>query len=260
MLIRPLRVLAAALAFSSTLRAENAFVGKWKIDEAKSHISGSSDSVAAAGPNTWKFQYGAYSWTVKADGTYQPTPLGDTVSMRVLGPVSWQFDHKSDGKPTGSETWNLAPTRNSMTRTFTGHDENGKPYTGVSTMRRTSGSGGFEGSWESTEVTLPFHEVDVAANGNDGVSLLLPEDGTHYSLKFDGKEYPERGPRIPAGLTVSAKLLGPRKVEASTRINGKVFDREEWELSEDGNTFTYKELDAGTEKPIVIVLHRMRDR
>jgi hypothetical protein len=42
---------------------------------------------------------------------------------------------------------------------------------------------------------------------------------------------------------------------ATTTLNGKVFDHEEWKISPDGTTFTYTEHDAGTEKPSVIVLH-----
>jgi hypothetical protein len=44
---------------ASTLFAENPFVGKWKIDVANSHMTGTTDSVTAEGPNQWKFQDGS---------------------------------------------------------------------------------------------------------------------------------------------------------------------------------------------------------
>jgi hypothetical protein len=153
--------------------------------------------------------------------------------------------------------WVLAADGRSMTQTFTSKNEKGEPTTGVTTMKRTTGSSGFEGTWESTEVKLPFTEVDVEANGDNGVTVRLPEDGTHYSLKFDGKEYPEEGPRLPAGMTVSAKVTGARTIEAHTRLNGKLFDTEEWEVSPDGMTFTYSQRDEGADKPALIILHRM---
>jgi ABC-type oligopeptide transport system substrate-binding subunit len=77
------------------------------------------------------------------------------------------------------------------------------------------------------------------------------------SLKFDGKEYPEHSPRLPAGITVSAEMTGARTLRAYTRLNGKVFDTEDWEVSADGKTFTYKQLDEGTTEPVVIVQHRI---
>jgi len=58
-------------------------------------------------------------------------------------------------------------------------------------------------------------------------------------------------------MTVSARITGSRTVVATTRLNHKVFDTEEWEISADGSTFTYKQYDAGTTNPAVIVLHRI---
>jgi hypothetical protein len=250
-------ILGVVMALSCALHAANPFVGKWKIDEAKSQLAGFSDSIIAAGPNTWKFQDGPFSWAVKADGTEQPTPFGSTVALKVVNPSIWEFTNKSNGKIISTESWVLATDGKSMTRTFASKNQNGEPTKSASTMKRTAGTAGFEGTWESTEVKLGFTEVDIEAYGDDGITVRLPEDGTHYSLKFDGKEYPEEGPRLPAGMTVSAKITGPRTIEARTRLNGKLFDTEEWEVSEDGLTFTYKQQDEGDDKPVVIVQHRM---
>jgi hypothetical protein len=124
-------------------------------------------------------------------------------------------------------------------------------------MKRVAGKSGFEGTWETTEVQMTFTEVDIAANGDDGITVTLPEDGTTYSLKFDGKEYPEHGPRLPSGMTVSATRTGARTVKAITRLNGKPFDEEEWEVSPDGTTQTYTQYTIGSPKPAIVILHRM---
>ncbi|HKD78793.1 MAG TPA: hypothetical protein VKH81_03820 [Candidatus Angelobacter sp.] len=251
-----LSVAAITLIVSSNLYAANPFVGKWKIDEAKSRIAGSTDSVKAVGPNTWKFQYGTFSWTVKADGTDQPTPFGST-AMRVLNATTWKFTNKNNGKQLGNETWVLSADGKSMKRTYTGQKENGEPFSATAIMKRTAGTTGFEGTWESEEVQMTFTEVDIAANGDDGVTLHIPADGTTFSLKFDGKDYPEKGPRIPDGTTVSATLAGPRKARAITKLNGKNIDTEDWEVSADGRTFTYTAQDTSGSKPVVILLHRV---
>jgi hypothetical protein len=256
-MLKHFSTIALVLASYSSLYAQNPFVGKWKIDEASSHIAGTSDSVTATGPNAWKFQYGAFSWTVKADGTDQPTAFGNTASLKVVNPSTWEFINKSNGITISTETWALAADGKSMTRTFTSKDEGGKPTSGVSTMKRTAGTSGFEGTWESTKVELPFTEIDIAANGDDGVTLHVPADGTHYSLKFDGKEYPEEGPRLPSGMTVSGVKTGALSVKIHTKQNGNTFDTEDWEISADGLTFTYKEQDEGVDKPVVVVLRRI---
>jgi hypothetical protein len=248
-------VFGLVLILSHPLQATNPFVGKWKIDEAKSHITGAIDSVKAAGPNTWEFEYGSFSWTVKANNTDQPTPFG-TTALKVLNSTTWRFTNKSNGKPTLNETWVLSADNQTMTRTFVGKDENGQQTSTSATMKRDSGTTGFEGSWEITESQLPFTEIDIEPNGDDGITVYAPVDGTTYSLKFDGKDYPEHGPRIPAGVTVSARMTGPRTVHAFTKLNGKVFDNEDWEISADGMTYTYTQHDAGTDNPAVIILHR----
>jgi hypothetical protein len=254
MLSKLLSVVVFLLALSATLYADNPFVGKWRIDKSKSRIAGSIDSVTAAGPNTWTFAFGNFSWTVKADGTQQSTPFG-TSAMKIINPTSWQFTNMTKDKPSGTETWVLAADGQSMTRTFTGTQATGQPFSGVANLKRIAGTRGFAGTWQSTEVQMTFTEVDIAANGDHGVSLLLPGDGTKYSLKLDGQQYPEGCPRVPTGMTVSAKLTGPRTVAATTRQNGKVLDTEEWEVSTDGSTFTYTEHDAGAAQPVVIILH-----
>ena len=249
-------VVAVGVA-SSTMHAESPFVGKWKIDPAKSHITGTKDSITAEGPDQWKFQYGAFSWRVKANGSDQPTPFGSTVSMQVVNPSTWQFTNKSDGKTISHETWVLSADGKSMTRTFNSEGPNGEPTSGVTSMKRVAGSRGFEGTWETTDVKLPFTEVDIEPNGNNGITVRLPEDGTTYSLQFDGREYSEHSPRLPEGVTVSAEVTGMRTARFHTTQNGKVFDTEEWEVSPDGSTFTYKQQDEGTADQVVIILHRL---
>lgn len=227
MRLKQVEVAALTLALASSVYAANPFIGKWKIDEAKSHLTGSTDSVAAAGPNTWSFKDGAFSWKVRADGTDQPTAFG-TTAMKVVNTTTWEFTYKSNGRTTGTETWVLAADGQSMKRAFSVPNATGEMSSGFETVKRTAGTSGFEGTWESTEVKMTFTEVDVEPNGDDGVTLRLPEDGTHYSLKFDGKDYPEEGPRLPAGMTVSAKMTGPRTIRAVTKLNGTAFDTEDW--------------------------------
>jgi hypothetical protein len=97
-------LIALGCSFTATLSAASPFAGKWKFDAAKSKITGTTDSVAAAGPNTWKFTYGSFSWTVKADGTDQPTPFGSTVALKVLSPTGWELTNRTNGKLASTDT------------------------------------------------------------------------------------------------------------------------------------------------------------
>ena len=109
--------IAMGCAFAAAIPAASPFAGKWKFNAAKSTLTGATDSVAAAGPNTWKFSYGTFSWTVKADGTDQPTAFGTTVALKVVSPAKWQLTDKAQGKVTATEIWDLSADGKSMTRT-----------------------------------------------------------------------------------------------------------------------------------------------
>src|ERR1019366_7936151 len=148
-------------AFASIVpAASNPFAGKWKFNASKSKVTGTTDSIAAAGANAWKFTYGSYSWTLKADGTDQPTPFGNTVALKVVSPTTWQLTDKVKGKVTTTETWVLADDGQSMTRTSAGKHENGDAFTDVLKEKRTAGAKGFEGTWETAEFKGAPPEVD----------------------------------------------------------------------------------------------------
>jgi hypothetical protein len=259
MFFRHTLLVAIALggAFASTVPAASLFAGKWKFNQSKSKIAGTSDSVAAAGPNTWKFTYGSFSWTVKADGTDQPTPVGNTVALKVVSPTTWQLTDKVNGKVTSTETWVLSDDGQSMTRTSAGKHENGQAFSDVTKMKRTAGAKGFEGTWESVDYKGAPPEVDIENATDAGLTLTISAESVKFVVTFDGKDNPVLGPRVPAGTTMSAKMAGPRKISAATKFKDKVMDSETWEVSADGKTFTYTEQDAGEAKPIVAVYDRL---
>jgi ABC-type oligopeptide transport system substrate-binding subunit len=57
-------------------------------------------------------------------------------------------------------------------------------------------------------------------------------------------------------LADQAKLVGTRKVEATTKLKGKIFDHEQWEVSADGKTYIYTQRNIGATNPLVVVFHR----
>ena len=256
MILRLSLSIAIALSLVSAATAASPFAGKWKFNAAKSKLTGTSDSIAAAGPNTWKFTYGSYSWTIKADGTDQPNAFGGTVALKVASPTKWELTDKTNGKLTGTETWTLSADGKTMTRTTVGKYDDGTPSKNTAVVKRTAGDKGFEGTWESTDVNTSFTNVSIEANGTTGITLTFASDNLKVPLTFDGKESPESGPRVPAGMTTTTKVVSPNKLEVVTKLKGKALDSETWEVSADGKTFTYTELDAGTTKPSVIVLDK----
>ena len=69
-----------------TLAAANdPFVGKWKLDQAKSHIQGVQVKIASAGDNKYTISFGDITDTLVADGTDQPIHFGRTEALTFEG-------------------------------------------------------------------------------------------------------------------------------------------------------------------------------
>jgi hypothetical protein len=56
------------------------------------------------------------------------------------------------------------------------------------------------------------------------------------SINFDGNDYAAQGPNLPAGYVTSCGRLSDRAVELTDKINGKVLDTQQVEVSPDGKT------------------------
>jgi hypothetical protein len=194
---------------------------------------------------------------VKADGTDQPTPFGNTIALKVAGPANWEITNKTRGVVTSAETWILADDGKSMTRTSSGAWENGRLFSDVATLKRTAGDKGFEGIWESTEIKTTRPEVDIETMGFEGLRIRVPADALKLTLTFDGMIWLYAGPRVPTGLKASARTSGPRKFIATTQLNDTVLEAETWEVSADGKTLTHTERGVGEPKPITSVFDRI---
>jgi hypothetical protein len=76
------------------------------------------------------------------------------------------------------------------------------------------------------------------------------------SIKFDGKDYAAQGPNLPAGYATSNRRLSDRAVELTDKIDGKVLDTQQVEVSTDGKTLTITTHIPGQAKPNIQVFDR----
>jgi hypothetical protein len=85
-------------------------------------------------------------------------------------------------------------------------------------------------------------------------------------VKFDGKDYPNVGPNVPAGSTSSARRVNGRTLDQQTldqhtleltgKFNGKVTNTQEIKLSSDGKTLTMTVHATGRTEPNILVFER----
>jgi hypothetical protein len=92
--------------------------------------------------------------------------------------------------------------------------------------------------------------------GNDGLSFSFPEEQEHQEIKFDGKDYPQQGPRATPGETSSAKRIDEHTLQVTDKLNGKVTSRHESVVSQDGMTLTDTRYETGQKKPLILVFEK----
>lgn len=228
MLTRSLPSLTVVCLTIGTLWAANdPFVGKWKVNPAKSKITDEM-KVEAVGENKYAFSFapGAVD-TIVADGTDQPTPDGTTLSVTVEGPNNWKVVRKKkDGRKIISAIWTLSADGKTLVDDFTQYPPDGSPITVHLTYRRGAGSSGFPGTWDSVSSGLDSSiagiELAIQPYEGDGLSLVSPIVGGTQNIKFDGKD---------------SRRVNQRSLELTNKSQGKIRVTE-FELSEDLKTLT----------------------
>jgi hypothetical protein len=258
MLTRAFSVFAFSCLLAAPLfAADNSFVGKWKFNPDKSQLTGLDYKIEDAGGGQYKFIFGDDVETLTLDGKGHVTKFGDTWSIKTTGPNSWDSTIQRDGKVTSKSKWTISEDG----KTFTSTDENMRPdgSTGRSeaTLKRTGGTSGLAGTWESSSVKiLSPTTMEVAKWQGDGYSRISPAYKERLDFKLDGKEYKPAGPRVPKGTTVGAKKIDAQNMELTYKLKGKTTETDKWALSADGKTLTQTVTYAGVSKPEVDVYDR----
>ncbi|MES2222255.1 MAG: hypothetical protein V4587_14970, partial [Acidobacteriota bacterium] len=195
----------AVLSCTALARAESAFVGTWKLNQAKSHLTGETITYAAAADGAIRETTAAGSYTFKADGKPYTTPFASTITWKQTGPSTWTTEERINGKLLSNDIMQISDDGKTMNVISSGTNPNGKDFHDTVVLTRVAGSSGLMGTWKSEKMkssTSPM--MQFAANGSDGIAWILPEIKARLDLKFDGKDVKPVGPTVPDGLTIAA--------------------------------------------------------
>jgi hypothetical protein len=258
MLIRILSVFASTcLASTTLLAADNSMVGKWKLNPDKSTFTGQQEKIEDLGGDKFKFSFGDDTQSIVIDGKEHPSKYGGMWSVKKEGPNSWKSVRTRDGKVTSTSTWTVSEDGQTFTSTTDGTRADGSTFNNVFKAKRIAGTSGLAGTWESTDLKIGSPtEWEIAAYEGDGFSFIFPANKERLDLKFDGKDYVNKGPRVAEGTTASAKRIDARTIEVSNKLKGKLVSTDRTELSEDGKTLTTTVSYPGVTKPEIDVYER----
>jgi hypothetical protein len=246
------------LAAGAAWAADSPFIGAWKLDPAKTRMPDEM-KVENKGGDRYAFDFGGGAETVTVDGSDQPGGYGGTLlSVKPEAPDTWIVQRKQGDRLLLKATWKLSKDGRTLTDYFRQFGSNGAMLSMDYVYRRTGGGSGFAGDWRSIKETMnsPF-PLQVKAFQGDGLSLTTVLEKKTQNVKFDGKDYPYDGPDVYRGASASAQRVDERSFVITDKANGTVTDTETVGLSADLKTLTITTQVPGSDKPVVMVFHRI---
>jgi hypothetical protein len=252
---RIVRILPAVfLAMGMARAAESPFIGEWKLDPSKSRLPDEM-KVESEGGNKYSFDFGAGAERIVVDGTDQPGSDGTLLSVSAEASDTWIVERKKDGRLLIKATWKLSRDGKTLTDYFRGFESDGSTLSMDYIYQRIGGVSGFAADWQSIKETMnsPYW-IQVKEYQGDGLSLITPSQTKN--VKFDGKDYPNEGPKAQRGASASIRRVDERALVLTDKTNGKVVDTEAIGVSPNLKTLTITVQIPGRDKPNVMVFER----
>jgi hypothetical protein len=243
------------------LAAENPFAGTWKLNPAKSKLTGDTVTYERTESGQIRSTAGGLTYTFRLDGREYPAPLGYTAAWRQRDERTWETVNRLNGKLIGTDTITVSPDGRTRTVISKGAKPNGERFEDTAVYERVSGDAGLLGTWRSTEVKAGSPTLfRIAPYGEDGLTFTLVDYKATCNAKLDGKDYPATGPAIPPGFTLAARLTGERTLELVQKAKGKVLGASTYTLSADGRELTEVYQPAAVNEPVTAVYDRQEEQ
>jgi hypothetical protein len=250
-----LLLLATAIATPNLHAADSSFVGKWKLNPDKSTMHDQM-KVTSAGTNRYAFDFGGGPELIVVNGTDQPGLDGSTLAVTAQGPRVWKVVRKKNDRMQISAIWTLSPDGKSLRDDFTGYPSTSSSFTIHYIYAPIGETSGFAAVWDSTTERAGPVEIEVQPYQRNGLSFVNQAQHSTKNMNFDGKDYPVKDANAEAGATSSSRRLNAGTLEFTEKRNGKVTDKQHFQLSPDGKTMTMTIQPASGARPNVLTFER----
>lgn len=227
---------AVALAAAPCVAAASSWDGTWKLNEAKSKMTGSTVTITQNG-NMYTVDTGSFKFNFACDGKDYNVLPDRTISCTGSG-RNYSLAEKINGKVYSTTRRQISADGKTLTDVTTGTRPDGTKFTDHETDTRVGGGSGMAGTWRADAVKSSAPGVMVLKVNGDVLHFENPGFKSASDAKLDGTPAPVTGPTMPAGVTTWNKSEGPNKVESAVLLNGKEVGRDIMTLSADGKTIT----------------------
>jgi hypothetical protein len=248
-------VLLCALA-AAALAADLPYVGKWKVNLAKSDFGLTTFSIESLPGGEWQTTVFGVTARFKMDGNEYPDGMGGAVTWKDAGNNTWESVSKANGKVTAKDTLKLSADGKTLTDSNKEVKLDGGSIDSTTVYSRASGGPGLAGKWQTKKVSGAGTMIEMTASGSDGLTFKDLDQGMTCASRLDGKDYPCTGPMVPTGFTSSVKTAG-RSLDLTVKKDGKPFFTATYIVSADGKTLTETGAPATGGDKFKIVFDRM---
>jgi hypothetical protein len=244
--------LSFTVAIGVMMAADSPFIGKWKLNPAKSQFAGTTMTIEQLPSGEIQMTAEGQSYKFRIDGKEYPAFWGMTATWKQVDSSTWEAAYKQGSMTTTSVT-KISADGKTMTEKSTGKKPNGEDLLETATWERVSGGPGLLGKWKSAKVQTTTESWEISANGDDGLTMKVVDYDAVCKLKFDGKDYPCIGPTMPKNFTIAARKVGPRTVEFTDKLDGKPAFSDVFTVSPDGKTLVDDASPAGSKEKLKLV-------
>jgi hypothetical protein len=226
-----------ALAAAPCLASGSPWDGTWKLNEAKSKMTGSTVTITQS-DKMYTVDSGTFKFSFACDGKDYNLLPDRTISCTVSG-NSYTLVEKVNGKLYATIKRQISADGKTLTDVTSGKRPDGTAFTDHETDTRVGSGSGMAGTWKETAIKNSAPGVFILKVNGDVLHYENPGYKETSDAKLDGTPAPIKGPDAPAGLTVSNKYDGgSSKLASSVSLNGKELGRDVMTLSADGKTIS----------------------
>jgi hypothetical protein len=236
--------IATTALFAATAQlaqaSDAAYSGTWKIDVAKSKLTGATFTYAASPGGKIRYSNGSSAtYLFACDAKPYPTIPGETVTCSKGGPSGYTLAYMTKGKLEGTEVDTVSGGGKMLT--IVNHDvyANGKTRMTTTQFVRVGPGTGPIGAWKSAKTHSNSPATFTLAATPTVINYESKLSGTKVVLKLDGTKSPLVGANVPPGLFVIVKASGPSGFTFAVLAAGKETGDSTWTLSNGGKTLSW---------------------
>ncbi len=246
-------VLILAGAASSAASAAS-FSGTWKLNLAKSRLSGQTVTVEKTASGKYHFDSEGFAYDFDLTGKEYPTPDGGTTSWKAVDAATWEATNRMHGKVVAS--FQLSLNRDTIVSVVKMTKPDGSAAEETATYTRVSGGPGFLGKWMSKDVKGASTTLELFTDASNHITLKYPEFQTVCNGSFDGKDYVLMTAGAASKQTASFEKTGANSFRMTTKMGGKPLYIDVITVSADGKVLTDDGNAVSANEPVKSVYDR----